>query len=296
MLGFGSGSCSLDLSSAFGDEIKGECQFELPDVDGCSLVLSSAFGDEIKGDCQYELPDVLSWDELPDVDNLQNHAKPQIMTDVSQETSHELHYLPSLDTHTVKCVIKQKRKERRKRATTSKPTYLRNNAFDDLQDIACMYGSDLIDVPQEWLDVDIARSMLVSLGILVWTVDETLKPLDCQAQIFLLEVFAGCWHLTRACIESGYRAGPSIDILPAFGGGHQFDLLTSASRRVVWAILVCLRPMWMHSGYPCTFWSSLAHCTRNRDETLNEKVRKRELVYIFSHGRLPIGRYDRAAM
>ena len=218
---------------------------------------------------------------LPDVDNPQNHANPQIMTDVSQEATNELHCLPSLDTPTVECCVKRKHKKRRKEAATSKPSYLRNNAFDDLQDIACMYGSDLIDVPQEWLDVDTARSLLVSLGILVWSVNGTLKPLDCLAQLFLLEVFAGCWHLTRACIESGYRAGPSIDILPAFGGGHKFDILTSAGRRVVWAILVCLRPMWVHSGYPCTFWSSLAHCTRNRDEILNEQVRKRELVYIF---------------
>ena len=41
MLGFGSDSCSLGVSSAFGDEINGDWQFELPDVDACMSAMSS---------------------------------------------------------------------------------------------------------------------------------------------------------------------------------------------------------------------------------------------------------------
>ena len=39
--------------------------------------------------------------------------------------------------------------------------------------------------------------------------------------------------------------------------------------------------MWIHCGFPCTFWSTLAHCTRTRDAVINERTRLQELVYIF---------------
>ena len=101
-----------------------------------------------------------------------------------------------------------------------------------------------------------------------------------DSPLFLLEMFAGCWRLTRAAIEVGYSCVPSIDILPAFGGSHVFDILTSAGRQVVWALIVVLKPMWVHCGYPCTFWSSLAHCTRTRSEVNNERTRLQELDFI----------------
>ena len=60
-----------------------------------------------------------------------------------------------------------------------------------------------------------------------------------------------------------------------------FDLRTPAGRQLVWALIVVLKPMWIHCGFPCTFWSTLAHCTRTRDEVINERTRLEELVYIF---------------
>ena len=51
-------------------------------------------------------------------------------------------------------------------------------------------------------------------------------------------------------------------------------------RRVVWAMLVIFRPMWVHLGFPCTFWSPMAHLTRNQDVSINEETRLQELVFI----------------
>ena len=51
-------------------------------------------------------------------------------------------------------------------------------------------------------------------------------------------------------------------------------------RRLLWAIVVTCKPKWVHSGFPCTFWSSLAHCTRKRSEQDDEVDRIRELVHL----------------
>ena len=59
-----------------------------------------------------------------------------------------------------------------------------------------------------------------------------------DSHVLFLEICVGCWHLARAAIEVGYSCGPSIDLLPAFGGSHVFDIWASAGRHVVWALII----------------------------------------------------------
>lgn len=185
---------------------------------------------------------------------------------------------------------KQRSKKRRRVLPQIRPPCLRPEANADLPQIASMYGADLIDVPSSWMSVENALHLLTSMSILIWTAHGTAQVLQCESHVFLLELFAGCWHLTHASIEAGYPTGPSVDILPAFGGGSTFDILTPAGRQLVWALLICLQPQWVHCGYPCTFWSPLAHCTRKRSGLANEKTRLESLVYIrFFHSRFACG-------
>ena len=74
--------------------------------------------------------------------------------------------------------------------------------------------------------------------------------------------------------------GPSIDKNPANGKNFAADLLTPEGRRQVWAMLVRFRPIWIHLGFPCTFWSPMAHLTRDQDISRNAQTRLRELVFI----------------
>ena len=74
--------------------------------------------------------------------------------------------------------------------------------------------------------------------------------------------------------------GPSIDKLPAGGRNFVADLLTPEGRRVVWAMLVILRLIWVHLGLPCTCWSPLGHMTQDQDIVRNEQTRMQELVFI----------------
>ena len=148
--------------------------------------------------------------------------------------------------------------------------YLRTSALLDLPTIAIMFGADLLSVPTSWLDEANARQLIAACGIVSTVV----------MQWFLLEIFAGCGHLSQASREAGLATGPSIDKLPADGRNFVTDLLTPEGRRIVWAMLVIFRPMWIHLGFPCTFWSRMAHMTRNQDIHSNEQTRLQELVFI----------------
>ena len=73
--------------------------------------------------------------------------------------------------------------------------------------------------------------------------------------------------------------GPPIDTKLAIGG-KAWNMLEPRYRRLLWAIVVACQPRWIHSGFPCTFWSSLAHCTRNRSAEDDEATRLREMVHL----------------
>ena len=62
--------------------------------------------------------------------------------------------------------------------------HLRTNAFADLDDIASLYGSDLVHPPDDWLDVDKCESVLAR-----WQV--------ARMPCFLLELFAVCARLSN---------------------------------------------------------------------------------------------------
>ena len=149
--------------------------------------------------------------------------------------------------------------------------YMRAEALQDIPSVAAKYGADLLEVPRDWLDCTWASQLLLKMGI---TLTMTLP-------VFCMEVFAGCARLTSACVSARLSVAPSIDVLPA-DGGHRcmLDLLTSQGRKVLWALLVITRPFWVHVGFPCTFWSQLAHLTRKQTDMQNEETRLQQLVFI----------------
>ena len=95
----------------------------------------------------------------------------------------------------------------------------------------------------------------------------------------MLEVYAGTAGFTAACKSSGLRVGTPIDIKPAIGG-KSWDMLQPQFRRLLWALVVVCKPKWLQSGFPCTFWTLLAHCTRRRSPQEDERTRLRELVHL----------------
>ena len=158
---------------------------------------------------------------------------------------------------------------RRRLQKKVKPCW-RPNAQDDLECIASKYGADLASadttkVPRDWLDPALARSLLLEAGL----------PIDL---IHMLEVYAGTGNFTSAWRLIGLNTGPCIDKL-AFGG-TKWNLLQIQSRRLLWAVVVVCKPEWLHSGFPCTFWTQLAHMTRRKSECQNEEDRLCELVHV----------------
>ena len=148
---------------------------------------------------------------------------------------------------------------------------LRPAASLDLAVLASLYGADLAAIgtshlPADWLNPECARKILLESG---------LRP----EEIDVLEVYAGTAHWTAACQTLGLRVGPAIDIKLAIGG-KTWNLLEPRYRRLLWALVVVCKPKWVHSGFPCTFWTQIAHCTRKRSAEDDEANRIRELVHV----------------
>ena len=146
--------------------------------------------------------------------------------------------------------------------------WTRTDTTHDLQRVAARFGGDLacadLDaLPSEWLNEDSARRVLMEAG---------LSP----GKIDVLEVYAGSARWTQACEAAMLRAGPRVDNL----GGDQWDLTTEGSRRILWAVVVQCGPKWIHSGFPCTFWSPLSQWTRKLAVGDMEDSRTCALVHV----------------
>ena len=168
--------------------------------------------------------------------------------------------------------------------------YLRCEAMADIRVVADIYGKDLLDVPPEtsFLDLRQALAILDSIPASFWRhcLDKqgNLKLDTVDDIIHFLEMFSGCGHLTLAAARNGLRVDPSIDKLPGIGHapGFSIDIRKLADRKIVWALLIVLNPLWIHMGFPGTVWGGIAHWTRRRVRDLerNEGSRLEALVYI----------------
>ena len=67
-------------------------------------------------------------------------------------------------------------------------------------------------------------------------------------------------------------------VIDSLEGVHTWDVLLPSQRRLVWAYLALLQPIWVHLGPPCTFWSRLASCRNLRSEADNEHLRLKALA------------------
>jgi len=162
--------------------------------------------------------------------------------------------------HCVRVAKKPKLRERQ---------HMRVEGFPDIPSVGDRFGQDLVEVPAEWLNIELARCSLMERGI----VQPKHAPL-------LFEVFAGCANLSRAAVGSGWQVCPPADIAVAFGTGPGLDLLSSDGRRLAWNIIVAHRPAWVHLAFPCTFWSPMAHFTRNRTPEADEQSRLESLAFV----------------
>ena len=97
--------------------------------------------------------------------------------------------------------------------------------------------------------------------------------------MFLFGVVRRVRSLIQRCSRYGLGVCPSVDVLPAIGG-VAWDLLQPKFRQLVWGLLIASVPLWVHVGYPCTFWSAMAHFTRRRDPVADESTRLQQLVFI----------------
>jgi hypothetical protein len=95
------------------------------------------------------------------------------------------------------------------------------------------------------------------------------------------ELYAGCCNLTRSARGVGcLNCGPPVDKLRRGPGHLALDLTTESSQALVQALLIEARPVWLHVGPPCTFWSGLSRCTALRTPTRWEDLRRDAMVHV----------------
>ena len=166
--------------------------------------------------------------------------------------------------------------------------YLREVALADIRVVAKLYGDDLLDISpgESFLNLREARELLESIPASRWrhclNKQGELKPAALGNSVDFLEIFSGCGHLTLGAARQGLQVGPSIDKSPGIGHDNAFsiDIKKASDRKFVWALVMVLRPIWIHFGFPCTFWVAIAHWARIRDLDKNEMDRMESLLYI----------------
>jgi hypothetical protein len=156
-----------------------------------------------------------------------------------------------------------------RRAWAAKFTYLRTVAQADIPSVAEKFGADLAGVPQEWLEPTAALTYL-----------RTHEPwLLNVMNLSLLELYAGCGNFASTATSSGLVA-IAVDVKAGGSSMLVLNLLLAHGRRVVWSIIVVLAPRLVHAGFPCTFWTPMAHFTRRHSRQRNEETRLRELAHV----------------
>ena len=87
---------------------------------------------------------------------------------------------------------------------------------------------------------------------------------------------AAQWPSQPAAAAAAVAASHGVDIL----GGDQWDLTMEGARRLLWAVVVVCAPAWVHSGFPCTLWSTLAHITSKATIAEEEESRECALPHV----------------
>ncbi len=161
-------------------------------------------------------------------------------------------------------------------------SFWRRTASEDITEVARKYGQDLSSVPLEWLDPEKARARLAGHMLQTWT-QRGWAPLDLDQPVHVFEIYAGSFHFTKACVAQGLLVAPPVDQhLNVHGGGLPggVDLLDPHWRQVVWSMVVLLQPFYLHSGFPCTFWTPLSQLVNKRSHAEQEARRLEALVHV----------------
>ena len=134
--------------------------------------------------------------------------------------------------------------------------YLREAALADVRVVAKLYGDDVLDISpgEPFLDLREARELLESIPTSRWrhclNTRGELTPAALGNSVDLLEIVAGCGHLTLGAARQGLQVGPIIDKRPGIGHDNAFsiDHKKASDRKLVWALVMVLCPRWIHCG------------------------------------------------
>ena len=198
------------------------------------------------------------------------------------------------------------RKKKRKIAHSGPPvdSPWRREAKPDLSDVARVFGADLGSSEAMPMGREEAALVFQEQGVPVrqlMTADvprvrECLTNEIATTPVIFWEIFAGSCNLTKAVVKECQNRSAAGDeqaaVLPpveidekklsatSWEGLHTWDVLLPSQRRLVWAYLALVKPIWVHLGPPCTFWSPLARRCNMRLDADNERLRLKALAFL----------------
>ena len=180
----------------------------------------------------------------------------------------------------------------------------RREAKPDLSEVARVFGADLGSLQAMPMGIEEAKLVFQEQGVPVgqlMTADvprlrECLTNEIGTTPVIFWEIFAGSCNLTKAVVKECSNRSATGDqqaaVLPPveidqnklsstpWKGLYTWDVLLSSQRRLVWAYLALLQPIWVHLGPPCTFWSPLARRCNSRLGAVNEQLRLKALAFL----------------
>ena len=180
----------------------------------------------------------------------------------------------------------------------------RREAKPDLSEVARVFGADLGSLEAMPMGIEEAKLVFQEQGVPVGQLMTADVPRvrECFTNeigatfVTFWEIFAGSCNLTKAVVKECQNRSATGDqqaaVLPPveidqnklsstpWKGLPTWDVLLPSQRRLVWAYLALLQPIWVHLGPPCTFWSPLARRCNVRLEADNEHLRLKALAFL----------------
>ena len=175
--------------------------------------------------------------------------------------------------------------------TRQQPWEWRSSTAADMDDIIEAYGGDLQSVPEEWLEFNHALTTLRNKRIMVpmyrngrFSTEEIPLPADQYEKRFtvhFMSLFGGSGNLEQAFLKGGLQVGMWVDIACCTEFQCKpVNVLDCDTRQTIWAFLIVFMPEWVHSGFPCTFWSPLSRFCNRRSPETNQQKRLEALAFV----------------
>jgi len=100
--------------------------------------------------------------------------------------------------------------------------------------------------------------------------------------IQFLSLFVSSGHMEEAFLNADMQVGLWVGFQPCpkWPTCPAMDVRDEDVRRLIWSFVIVYEPEWIHSGFPCTFWSPLSRRCNKRSAAEEQHLRLLHLLFV----------------